>query len=178
MSRKTWAAALLGTTLTLAALSAYQAHGTTVLAFNGTPSVPVGLYLAHRSPAALRPGDLVCVRNEALPGWARARRYLPDSMSLCKRVAAVAGGRIFREGNRLRVCTASGLCQESTLRAADSRGYALQAAFPEGESNVPAGYVYLHSTHPKGLDSRYLGLLPQRTAFLRLTPLLVSGSEH
>ncbi|MDQ1300935.1 MAG: hypothetical protein QG637_856 [Chloroflexota bacterium] len=178
MSRKAWVAALLGATLALAALGTYQKHGKTVLAFNGTPSVPVGFYLARRNPRALEPGDLTCVRNEALPDWARARQYLPDGMSLCKRVAATTGGTVLREGSRLRVCTAGGECLESALRGADSHGRELRAAFPEGRSGIPAGQVYLYSEHPKGLDSRYLGLMPLSDTFLRLTPLLVSGPEH
>lgn len=169
---------MLGGAAALAALGIYQLHGSTVLAFNGTPSVPVGLYLAHKTTDAVAPGDLVCVAGEALPAWARERQYLPDSMRLCKRVAASSQGWVIREGNRQAVCNTEDVCRETVLRSADSKGRPLTPAFPEGPSEIPEGFIYLHSEHPRGLDSRYLGLLPAGAVALRLTPLIVSGDEQ
>lgn len=171
-------AVTLGIAAALAAFGAYQLRGSTVLALNGTPSVPVGLYLAHKTTEAVAPGDLVCVSSAALPSWARDRHYLPDGMRLCKRVAASSQGWVFRERDRLAVCNTEDPCKESVLRTVDSKGRALTPAFPEGPSDIPAGFIYLHSEHPKGLDSRYLGLLPSNAVVLRLTPLLVSGDER
>lgn len=167
-------AVLLGVTGVVATLGANQLRGTTVLAFNGTPSVPIGLYLANKPAKSVAPGDLVCVPGEALPAWARTRHYLPDGMRLCKRVAASSSGWVFREGARMTVCRAKGHCKEASLRDKDSKGRALTPAFPEGPSEIPVGALYLHSEHPRGLDSRYLGLLPVGAVVLKLTPLIVA----
>lgn len=119
----------------------------------------------------------MCIPSVALPAWAQRRAYLPTGMPLCKRVGAVAGWQVHRAGNELQVCSTPTACTGSYLRATDSQGRPLEPAFPEGVSRIQAGMLYLHSAHPRGLDSRYLGLFPSRGVALKLAPLLVFGTE-
>jgi type IV secretory pathway protease TraF len=168
-----WGWALITLTLGLAALVGVQSYAPWAIAYNGTPSLRGGFYLAERNPVGILPGDIVCMSAAypTVPGWVATRQYLPAGMPLCKRVLLAGGGWVVRTGNTLRLCPPGGAqCRASELQLRDSRGRAMQSAFAVGATPVPGAMLYLHSGHAGGLDSRYLGLVKAEQAQSRLTP--------
>ena len=82
-----------------------------MLVWNASASAPIGLYRIER-PDRLEVGDYLLVRpNETLAKFIAERGYLPENISLLKRVAAVPGDEICRDNaavliNEIRVAEA------------------------------------------------------------------------
>ena len=81
----------------------YYSHQPPLLViWNGSPSVPVGLYLVTK--ASPRVGDLVVLRlPPVIAAFAARRGYLPTSAYLLKPIAAVAGDLVCRLGQQVLV---------------------------------------------------------------------------
>jgi len=92
------APALLAVGLSLSLLAAAQIDRAPRLIWNASASVPVGLYVVRVSnPPSL--GDLVAVRlPEDLSSWVVERGYVGADTLLLKRVAAVSGMTVCRDG--------------------------------------------------------------------------------
>lgn len=153
-------------------IALYQAYVPYSLAYNVTPSIPVGLYLAKEATVSdVKVGDLVCIQH-ALPDWAASRRYLPPGIKLCKYLAAKSGDIVDREGDALRVHAPSGESGYSVEMAhVDSKGRELpQDALRNGP--VPEGFVLvLAPDNARSLDSRYLGYIPEEEIVQQIWPL-------
>ena len=128
---------------------------------NLSPSVPVGLYRLERLAPPLARGTLVILSPPASihPWW----RSLA---SLLKPVAAVAGEEVCGvEGTLFIHGEAYGLIYTE----ADGK----PLPHLDGCQVVPEGAVFLASTQPKSLDSRYFGMTPIATLTARAVPLWI-----
>lgn len=88
--------------LALSALAALQGQRP-LLVYNASASAPIGLYRVLR-PSPLTPGALVLARTPAsVKDLAAERGYLPRTVPLVKRVAAVSGDCVCGEGAELKI---------------------------------------------------------------------------
>jgi conjugative transfer signal peptidase TraF len=153
------------------ALLAYGAG----LRVNLSPSLPRGLYRATSAPP--RRGSLVlaCL-PEALARRVDARLYLrpgrcPSGTAPLGKLVAAAGGdvvRVTRDG----VVTGGQLLPGSLPLRADALGRRL-SSLAAGTYRLPPGTLWLHSIHPRSLDSRYFGPVPEASVLSTLEPFLV-----
>ena len=135
------------------------------LVYNASPSMPLGWY--RTVPAThLRVGMLAVAH---IPAWAArlaaARGYLPISVPVIKRIAAIRGDE---------VCERSGVLSingRTVARAldADSAGRPLPAWRGCGE--LPRGEVFLLGDVPDSYDSRYFGPVRTHDIVRRAIPL-------
>lgn len=122
-----------------------------VLVWNASASAPIGLYRMEwdRSPEI---GDFVLVDpDESLKKFIAGRGYLPKDIPLLKRVAALEGDEICREGeaifiNETRVADALNF---------DSRGRKMLSW--SGCFTLKLGEVFLLNDPENSLDGRYFG---------------------
>lgn len=144
------------------------------LLWNGSASVPIGLYL-------LRPVEHVAVGNlvavlppPELSAFLDERGYLPRHVPLLKHVVALTGATICRAGNTITV-------DQSIVGFAhllDSLGRRLPRW--EGCRRLTNGEIFLMNPEaPDSLDGRYFGALPSTAITARLVPVWVqSGSPQ
>jgi conjugative transfer signal peptidase TraF len=136
------------------------------LVYNASASAPVGLYRLIAADRIDR-GDLVLAHlPESAARLAADRRYLPMSVPVVKRVAALAGDR---------VCADSGIVVINDHIAAetlliDHEGRPLSAwngcrTLGQGE------FFLLMADVPASFDSRYFGPIPVTSVIGRLVPL-------
>ena len=137
------------------------------LIWNASASAPIGLYRLHR-PETLPVGTLVAVEPpKALARWMAERHYLPIGVPLLKQVSAVAGQRVCRHGNVVRVD--GRVVGRAHLR--DSNDCPLPVW--KGCLTLHADQIFLMNTAvPDSLDGRYFGPLPVSSVIGRVTPLL------
>lgn len=122
-----------------------------LLVWNATPSAPVGLY-AISAPHDVARGDMVIARLS--PPWralADARRYVPASVPLVKRVAAQPGDTVCARGNAIFI--------DGNLRARRRLfdGHGLLMPWWQGCTTLREGMVLLLNDNPASFDGRYLG---------------------
>jgi type IV secretory pathway protease TraF len=130
---------------------------------NISPSLPFGLYRLHPVARPLTRGLLVIVE---VPGWsARTRPFL-------KPVAAVAGEWVCRVGQALVIDHRDyGPVYEAW------RGNPLPSAIAADTcAAVPPGHVFLATTAPSSLDSRYYGPIAMEQISATATPLWTWGT--
>jgi conjugative transfer signal peptidase TraF len=144
----------------------------TRLVWNVSASVPTGLY-AVRPEAPLRPGVLAAVMPpEPLATWMVEGGYLGRGVPLIKRVEALPGQRVCRNGMDV---TVNGRLR-ALARPADRFGRPL----PRWSGCVVVGedqLFLLNADHPSSLDGRYFGPLPRSTVLGRATPLFVDDAR-
>ncbi|MTW14960.1 S26 family signal peptidase [Rhodoplanes serenus] len=136
------------------------------LIWNASASVPLGLYSI--APARhLEVTDLVAVETpEPLASFMAERRYLPRGVPLMKRVAAVAGQQVCRDGSRI---TVDGIDMGDAL-ARDRAGRVLPSW--QGCRRIAHGEVFLMNwAAPDSMDGRYFGPLATKTIIGRAVPL-------
>ena len=136
------------------------------LIWNASASVPLGLYSiapAHH----LEVTDLVAVETpEPLASFMAARRYLPRGVPLMKRVAAIAGQQVCRDGAHI---TIDGIDMGDAL-ARDRAGRVLPAW--QGCRRIADGEIFLMNwAAPDSMDGRYFGPLATNTIIGRAIPL-------
>jgi type IV secretory pathway protease TraF len=123
---------------------------TPLLIYNGSQSVPIGLYsIDHSRPNR---GDLVLVRP--WPELARllARHdILPAGVPLLKTVAAVTDDNVCRDGFAISV---NGVVAAKILDS-DANGRALSGW--SSCRKLVRGELFLLQPHPRSFDSRYFG---------------------
>jgi len=138
----------------------------TRLVWNVTASVPTGLY-AVRADDRLRPGVLTAVLPpESLASWMVSRGYLGRGVPLLKRIEALPGARVCREGARV---TVNGVLR-AVARDADRFGRPLprwSGCRMVGDDEL----FFLNIDAPGSLDGRYFGPLPRSAVIGRATPL-------
>lgn len=143
----------------------------TRLVWNVSASVPTGLY-AVRPTAPLRPGVLAAVMPpEPLASWLVEGGYLGRGVPLIKRVEAMPGQRVCREGARVIV---SGRLR-AIARDVDSRGHPLPRW--SGCVVVGEGQLFLLNAHPGSMDGRYFGPLQRSDVIGRATPIFVNDGR-
>ena len=121
-----------------------------LLIYNGSQSVPVGLYsIDHSWPNR---GDLVLVRP--WPELARLlakHRILPPGVPLLKTVAALTDDNICRNGFAISI---NGVLAAKILDS-DTKGQVLSGW--SGCRKLVRGELFLLQPHPRSFDSRYFG---------------------
>lgn len=136
------------------------------LVWNASASVPLGLYSI--APARhLEVTDIVAVRTpEPLASFMAERRYLPRGVPLMKRVAAVVGQQVCRDGAHI---TIDGIDMGEAL-ARDRAGRVLPSW--QGCRRIANDEVYLMNwAAPDSMDGRYFGPLAVNSIIGRAIPL-------
>jgi conjugative transfer signal peptidase TraF len=141
----------------------------TALIWNASASAPIGLYLI-RPASTLVVSDLVAVTPPMeLARFLDTRSYLPTGVPLVKRIAALPGQQVCRQGASITVDGAV----LATARAHDRLGRALPSW--QGCRRLAAGDVFLLNRHPDSLDGRYFGPLPAHSIVGQAVPLLTDA---
>lgn len=134
--------------------------------WNASASVPTGLY-AIRGKASLQVGERVAI--EPPPELRRLlaeRGYLPATVPLLKRIAAVSGQRICRFGHGV---TIDGEFV-GAARARDRLDRPLPAWF--GCRKLHSGELFvMNPAAPDSFDGRYFGVLRMADVIGRVTPV-------
>jgi conjugative transfer signal peptidase TraF len=154
-----------GSALALIGISA-DAEGDPILLWNGSRSVPVGLY-ALTPVGDLQRGALVAVRPPAaLDRWLVESGYLGPETPLLKRIAGLPGAEVCRHGRTITVDGAA----IAEARERDRRGRRLPGW--QGCRRLEDAEVFLlNAEEPESLDGRYFGPLGIGTIIGRATPL-------
>lgn len=139
-----------------------------ILIWNASASVPIGLYIVT-SIDHLQVGDLVAVRPTAvLEEWLVENSYLGRDTPLLKRVAALPGTEICRDGNAIFV----GGVTIAEARESDRRNRLLPVW--RGCQQLSGDEIFfLNVDEPASLDGRYFGPLDADTIIGRATPLWI-----
>ena len=137
-----------------------------LLVWNASASVPIGLYYVQPI-GKLAVTDLVVARPpEALQGWLAKRHYLVHGVLLIKRVAALPGQRICRNGRAVTVDS----IDMAEARDRDHAGRSLPT-WSGCHAVLPGQVFLLNWDEPSSLDGRYFGTIPSEKLIGRAIPL-------
>ncbi|TIX96018.1 MAG: S26 family signal peptidase [Mesorhizobium sp.] len=137
--------------------------------WNASASVPIGLYRVE-SAREIGVADLAVVMPpEPLAGFLAERGYLPKSVPLLKRVLALAGATICRQGTAI---IANGV-SFGYARERDGRGRQLPVW--QGCRVITDGQAFFMNRDAAGsFDGRYFGPLPLTSIVGRAIPVLTT----
>jgi conjugative transfer signal peptidase TraF len=138
------------------------------LMWNGTSSVPKGLYLRRPAAKVTVGATVVLPIPPLMRPLIAERHYLPASYDLMKRVVALPGDVVCLDGRDYRV---NGR-RIAHIQAVDSRRRLLPVYDFCGP--VPQGQAFVATAAPLSLDSRYFGPVPLSTLTV-VTPLWTSS---
>lgn len=168
--RRSRCGVLILTTLALVSMTAATwGRPPLALAYNASASAPLGWYRIEivGSDAPLQVGDFVLARlPRAIAVLAAARGYVPESVPVLKRVAAVSGTH---------VCVANGTVRVAGdvvghVEAADGRGRPL-LAWRGCRVLIDGELFLLNKGNEHSFDSRYFGPLDRSFVLGRAMPL-------
>ncbi len=136
------------------------------LIWNASASTPVGLY-AMRPTGALQDTELVAAMPpEPVASFLSQGGYLPRGVPLMKRVLALPGQTVCRDGLRITIDHV----EVGDAQARDRRGRDLPDW--QGCRTLQLGEVFLMNPGvPDSLDGRYFGPLPTSSIIGRAAPL-------
>ena len=157
---------LLAGCVTAATLATLAVPVSRYAVWNASASVPTGLY-AIRGRASLHVGERVAILPPPELGRLLAERhYLPVSVPLLKRIAAVRGQRVCRFGHGVTIDgDFAGLA-----RARDHLGRPLPAWF--GCRMLRTGELFvMNPAAPDSFDGRYFGMLRVANVIGRAAPV-------
>jgi conjugative transfer signal peptidase TraF len=159
-------ATILLTVGAVALVSSTTGPATPIYIWNASKSVPTGLY--RLQPAGrLVVTELVAVRPpEPLATFLDLNGYLPVGVPMLKRVIALPGQTVCRQGLRISVDT----IEMGNAKARDGRGKPLPAW--QGCRIVGADELFLMNWQSEdSLDGRYFGFLPQSSVIGKALPV-------
>lgn len=164
ISREAIVVAMLGS-VGLVATSMWSKHPPRYI-WNATASVPVGLYRVEAADT-IGVGDLtIVIPPEPLADFLGARGYLPKGVPMLKRVLALGGKTVCRQGSDI---IAYGMTY-GRARERDSYGRSLPTW--KGCLAVPDGQAFLMNWEAAdSFDSRYFGPLPISSIVGRAVPV-------
>jgi len=139
------------------------------LVWNASASLPIGLYRVHAADN-LAVGDIVLARAPAalVPVFAD-RDYLPTGVPLLKRVAALSGSTVCRDGLQITINSVA----IGRARERDRLGRPLPAW--QGCRRLGGGEIFLMNRDvPDSLDGRYFRSVPVASIIGRAVPLWTS----
>jgi conjugative transfer signal peptidase TraF len=146
-------AAMLAGVAAIGLVVAASASSLDVVLYNGTPSMPIGLYL--RSSGSIERGTIVTVRAaDVAPGYAAERNFTDARDRFLKRVVGAAGDVVCASGAEV---TLNG-AQIAERQARDSAGRALPTWV--GCVTLDGAHVFLLGDTPDSFDGRYWGPTP------------------
>jgi conjugative transfer signal peptidase TraF len=139
---------------------------TPYIVWNASASAPLGLYSVART-TGLKTGDLVLAwAPESARRLADERGYLPSTVPLTKRVAAVTGDTVCASERRILI---NGNVA-ATLLAADRQGRPLPSW--TGCRDLAADEIFLLMAEvPQSFDGRYFGPIHTSAILGKLVPL-------
>ena len=139
--------------------------------WNASASAPIGLY-SVRPVGRLEVGDLVAVMPpDDLSGFLDARGYLPRGVLLIKRVLALPGTQVCRNGAQITAYDHA----YGEARERDSRGRQLPSW--QGCRVISNGEVFLMNWDTEdSMDGRYFGPLPLASVTARVVPIWTDGN--
>ena len=156
---------LSGIALTLIGASAVVRSDPLVL-WNPSPSVPVGVYIVTPIDT-LEVGALVAVRPPgALETWLVYHRYVDRDTPLLKRIAALPGAEVCREGSTIQIDGEA----VAEARERDRLGRPLPV-WTGCRVLADDEVFFLNADEPASLDGRYFGPLNDAVIIGRATPL-------
>lgn len=133
--------------------------------YNASASAPIGFYRVL-PVGVIRRGDLVLARTpDSVRNLAAERGYIPATVPLVKRVAAVAGDTVCAADHAVSI---DGRHVADQL-AADRLGRPLPAW--TGCRTLRTGELFLLNNVPDSFDGRYFGPVPASTVIGKLVPL-------
>ncbi len=122
------------------------------LVFNRTQSAPIGLYWVKDSP--LSKGDWAILSSKSKASkWAQNHGYLGRDWPMIKRVIALLGDEVCRDGSDVFINKK----YVATAQFIDAFGRDLP--FWSGCYVLAAHDVFLLNAHPHSLDGRYFGVM-------------------
>ena len=137
-----------------------------VLVWNASESVPIGLYQVQPAGRLSVTELVVAFPPDPLATFLARRRYLPRGVPLIKRVLALPGQTVCRNGLAI---TVDGI-EMGQARERDHAGRLLPIW--QGCQVVGEGDVFLMNwDEPASLDSRYFGPIPAASIIGRADPL-------
>lgn len=164
---------LLAAGLSLGLLAAAQIDRAPWLIWNASASVPIGLYVVRASHGPSL-GEIVAVRlPKDLSSWVVERGYVSADTLLLKRIAAVSGMTVCRDGLDIAI----GGTVVAQAASADQQGRPL----PRWTGCVTLGTddIFLLVTGvADSLDGRYFGPLSADTILGRAIPLWTFGGAE
>ena len=154
------------------ALSTITARPAKRYVWNVSGSIPVGLYRL-KPTGDLSVTQVVAVRPpEPLATFLSERGYLPRGVPMLKRVRALPGQTVCRDGLAITVDNIAA----GEARNRDSRGRPLPVW--QGCRVIAAGEVFLmNAQSADSFDGRYFGVLPTTAIIARAKPLWTSREE-
>lgn len=158
---------LLLSSIALALIGASAAVRTDpVLLWNPSPSVPVGFYIVTPIDT-LEVGALVAVWPPgALETWLVDNRYVGRGTPLLKRIAALPGAEVCREGSAIQIDG------EAVAEARERDRLDRPLPVWTGCRVLADGEIFfLNAREPASLDGRYFGPLDDEVIIGRATPL-------
>lgn len=158
--------ALCGGVLGIAGVRVMDALGVLIV---HTPSIAEGVYLRKvaSAPGSLQRGQVVCLDATSAFAPLALREGLASgrfpaywrTQPIVKHVGALSGDQL-AYSPEVGLSVNGQALRNSVRKAFDLDGKPLPS--PAVPSTLPAGYVWLASTHPDGFDSRYMGPVDQR----------------
>lgn len=162
----TWPSFVLAGVAAVSTLATLTVPVSRYAVWNATASVPTGLY-AIRSKASLHVGERVALEPPPeLRRFLAARGYLPATVPLIKRIAAVRGQRVCR--------FAHGVTVDGTYVGAAHARDRLGRPLPiwSGCTTLRSGEIFvMNPAAPDSLDGRYFGVLRMADVIGRATPV-------
>lgn len=144
----------------LAGVLATVLHPSLRLIYNASDSAPRGFYRVAPATELKRGDYVVAMLPEEVARFAAARGYLPQSVPVLKRIAAVAGQRVCVED------TTVSIDGKPLARALDRDGKERPlVAWKHCRTLQVSELFLLNPTHPASFDSRYFG--PLDASFVR-----------
>jgi conjugative transfer signal peptidase TraF len=154
----------------LAATAAIFINPQKKLIWNASASAPIGLYRIERALHVDVTDLVVLMPPDDVARFMDERRYLPKGLPLLKRVLALSGTKVCRQGNAI---TAYDMVHGAALER-DTRGRPLpvwQGCITIGKDQA----FFMNWDSPDSFDSRYFGALPLTFVVGRAIPLWTTG---
>ncbi|RUU16392.1 S26 family signal peptidase, partial [Mesorhizobium sp. Primo-B] len=152
----------------LAVAPAWIAHRPSFI-WNASASVPIGLYRVEPASRIDVADIAVVMLPEPLASFLAERQYLPHGVPLLKRVLALQGTTVCREGT----ATITHDVTVGLARERDSRGRSLPVW--QGCRVIADGEVFLMNRDvADSFDGRYFGPLPLTSIIGRAVPVWVT----
>jgi conjugative transfer signal peptidase TraF len=146
-------AAILAGFAAIGMVAAASASSLDLVLYNGTPSMPAGLYL--RSSGSIQRGAIVTARAvDVAPSYATERHFTDRGDRFLKRVVGTAGDVVCGSGAEVTLNSAL----VAVRHARDSAGSALPTW--EGCVILDSAHVFLLGETPDSFDGRYWGPTP------------------
>lgn len=164
MTRGTIMAAMTAGTMLMVA-PVWSGHAPRVI-WNASASVPIGLYRIDPADRIAVTDLVIVMPPEPLASFLDERGYLPRGVPLLKRVLALGGQTVCRNGPDIIAYDA----RYGAARAHDTRGRPLPVW--QGCRVITENAVFLMNWDaPDSFDSRYVGPLPLASIIGRAVPI-------